>query len=82
MSIFSLVKAGVLVRNQCTDLPAMRRAGVTADRLGYDSLRTWGRGYATGAARRRLDDAGASPGWSRIAWVIASGPSEGPPDTR
>jgi len=37
----SEVKAGVLVWNQYTDWPAMRHAGVTADRLGYDSLWTW-----------------------------------------
>jgi alkanesulfonate monooxygenase SsuD/methylene tetrahydromethanopterin reductase-like flavin-dependent oxidoreductase (luciferase family) len=35
------IRAGVLVWNQYTDWPAMRDVGITADRLGYDSLWTW-----------------------------------------
>ncbi len=35
------IRTGVLVWNQYTDWPAMRGAGITADRLGYDSLWTW-----------------------------------------
>jgi alkanesulfonate monooxygenase SsuD/methylene tetrahydromethanopterin reductase-like flavin-dependent oxidoreductase (luciferase family) len=35
------VKLGVLAWNQYTDWPALREAGIRADRLGYDSLWTW-----------------------------------------
>jgi alkanesulfonate monooxygenase SsuD/methylene tetrahydromethanopterin reductase-like flavin-dependent oxidoreductase (luciferase family) len=35
------VKFGALVWNQYTDWPAMREAGMRADKLGFDSLWTW-----------------------------------------
>lgn len=35
------VKLGVLCWNQYTDWPALREAGIRADRLGFDSLWTW-----------------------------------------
>ena len=35
------VKFGALVWNQYTDWPAMREAGIRAERLGFDSLWTW-----------------------------------------
>jgi alkanesulfonate monooxygenase SsuD/methylene tetrahydromethanopterin reductase-like flavin-dependent oxidoreductase (luciferase family) len=35
------VKLGALVWNQYTTWPAMREAGIRAERLGYDSLWTW-----------------------------------------
>jgi alkanesulfonate monooxygenase SsuD/methylene tetrahydromethanopterin reductase-like flavin-dependent oxidoreductase (luciferase family) len=35
------VRAGVLIWNQYTSWPAMRRAGERIDALGYDSLWTW-----------------------------------------
>lgn len=37
----SRVKLGLLAWNQYTDWPALREAGVRADRLGFDSLWTW-----------------------------------------
>jgi quercetin dioxygenase-like cupin family protein len=76
------VRLGALCWNQYTDWAALLAAGVRAGRLGYDTLWTWDRGYATEAARRVFDDARANPGWPRIASVTASGPSEGPPNPR
>jgi len=35
------VRLGALCWNQCTDWPALRAAGVRAERLGYDTLWTW-----------------------------------------
>ena len=35
------VTLGALCWNQYTDWPALRAAGVRAERLGYDTLRTW-----------------------------------------
>ena len=35
------IRLGALCWNQYTDWPALREAGINAERLGYDGLWTW-----------------------------------------
>ena len=63
------VKFGALAWGQYTDWPALREAGVRADRLGYDSLWTWDHLYPiVGSA-----DGPIFEGWLTLAaWAEAT----------
>ncbi len=63
------VKLGALAWGQYTDWPALREAGVRADRLGYDSIWTWDHLYPiVGSAEGPIFE-----GWLTLAaWAEAT----------
>jgi alkanesulfonate monooxygenase SsuD/methylene tetrahydromethanopterin reductase-like flavin-dependent oxidoreductase (luciferase family) len=63
------IQLGALAWNQYTDWPALREAGVRADRLGYDTIWTWDHLYPIVGS----DDGPILEGWLTLAaWAEAT----------